>query len=139
MCYTILQKKAFAGYLYSISYPKAKEIDETEIVRLEMPWRTTSNRTDCGIFTIRHMETYMGEDEKAWRCGFGLEVEKVQKAQIEDLRKKYAAKILLNDVNELREFVIEDMQKYHQLPANQKKNLQRNAHKRINKRLSEIC
>ncbi|WOG86496.1 hypothetical protein DCAR_0205707 [Daucus carota subsp. sativus] len=32
---------------------------------LSMPWQTTKNSTDCGIFLMRHMETFKG-DHKNW-------------------------------------------------------------------------
>ncbi|MFS7992681.1 hypothetical protein Hanom_Chr12g01085181 [Helianthus anomalus] len=38
----------------------AKIMVEEPSVRQTMEWRTTSNVIDCGIFAMRHMETYMG-------------------------------------------------------------------------------
>ena len=32
---------------------------------VRMPWQTTDNYTDCGIFLMRHMETFKG-DIKNW-------------------------------------------------------------------------
>ncbi|XP_063944611.1 uncharacterized protein LOC135151054 [Daucus carota subsp. sativus] len=32
---------------------------------VKMPWQTTDNSTDCGIFLMRHMETFKG-DVKNW-------------------------------------------------------------------------
>lgn len=36
---------------------------------MKMPWRSSANHTDCGIYCMRHMETYMG-DIKGWDAGF---------------------------------------------------------------------
>lgn len=34
-----------------------------------MPWKTLTNYKDCGIFLMRHMETYKG-DVKHWVTDF---------------------------------------------------------------------
>ncbi|MFS8017410.1 hypothetical protein Hanom_Chr15g01380041 [Helianthus anomalus] len=66
-----------------------------------MEWRTTSNMVDCGIFAMRHMETYMGQIV-GWT--YGLEKEDVpnqlQQRQLNDLRMKYIAKIPLHSENQ---------------------------------------
>ncbi|KAI3717572.1 hypothetical protein L1987_69274 [Smallanthus sonchifolius] len=82
-------KEAFVSFIADFAHPKTDEMDDNVVKRFEMPWRTTVNNKDCGIFMMRHMETYMGEEEKAWQCGFGVEPENVQEKQIEDLRRKY--------------------------------------------------
>lgn len=38
-------------------------------VRLSMSWRTENNSCDCGVFCMRHMETYFGEEVFEWQCG----------------------------------------------------------------------
>ena len=37
-----------------------------------MPWQTSCNSTDCGIFVMRHMETFKG-DPKKWDSGLAEE------------------------------------------------------------------
>ncbi|KAL8209496.1 hypothetical protein R6Q57_006228 [Mikania cordata] len=131
-------RDAFASYLDDVSHPNTKHIRESKINRFEMPWRTSHNGIDCGIFLMRHMETYMGEEKKEWKCGFIPEDLKGQhQFQLDDLRRKYAAKILLNDVNEVKSYVVEDMKKYLDLPPTEKRKLQKNAKQRIYKRLTE--
>ncbi|KAM0063540.1 putative papain-like cysteine peptidase superfamily [Helianthus debilis subsp. tardiflorus] len=66
-------KQAFEGYLERISQLKAANMKTTSINRLQMPWRTYFNGVDCGVFLMRHMETYMGEDANNYRCGFAEE------------------------------------------------------------------
>ena len=34
-----------------------------------MPWRSLSNKNDCGVFLMRHMQTYEAEDAEKWECG----------------------------------------------------------------------
>ncbi|KAI3733103.1 hypothetical protein L1987_64321 [Smallanthus sonchifolius] len=59
-------KEAFVSFIADFAHPKTDEMDDTVVKRFEMPWRTTVNSKDCGIFMMSHMETYMGEKEKAW-------------------------------------------------------------------------
>ncbi|KAI3744444.1 hypothetical protein L1987_57525 [Smallanthus sonchifolius] len=101
-CTAPMIKEAFVSFIADFTHPKTDEMDDTVVKRFEMPWRTTVNNKDCGIFMMRHMETYMGEEEKAWQCGFGVESENVQEKQIEDLCRKYCAKIMLHEINELK-------------------------------------
>ncbi|MFS7902525.1 hypothetical protein Hanom_Chr01g00012311 [Helianthus anomalus] len=51
------QRHAFAKYMKDKKHPSAGRNKRVNIVRLKMEWR---NRIDCGIFKMRHMETYMG-------------------------------------------------------------------------------
>ncbi|KAM0036687.1 putative Ulp1 protease family catalytic domain, papain-like cysteine peptidase superfamily [Helianthus debilis subsp. tardiflorus] len=89
-------KQAFEGYLERISHPKAANMKATPINRLKMSWRTCFNGIDCGIFLMRHMETYMGEDAKDYHCGFVEEKTGLQQKQIEGLRRKYTTKMLVH-------------------------------------------
>ena len=53
----------------SVGHPKHEIVKNMKPVRMRMQWRTTDNVTDCGIFCMRHMETYFGQGDK-WDCGF---------------------------------------------------------------------
>ncbi|KNA20687.1 hypothetical protein SOVF_050180, partial [Spinacia oleracea] len=44
------------------------QISAYEIVLLEMPWKNRTNKTDCGVYAMRHMEIYKGN--QTWNCGF---------------------------------------------------------------------
>ncbi|KAK1424715.1 hypothetical protein QVD17_20052 [Tagetes erecta] len=134
-CTTPMIKEAFVGYLDSISHPKATKMKQTVIDRLKMNWRTTTNVIDCGIFTMRHMETFMGQEAADWKCGFGKEEAGNQQVQLEDLRRKYTAKILLHDINENKHLVTKTVKKYMELTANDKRKIQRSAKQRIESRL----
>nr|GME13353.1 zinc finger BED domain-containing protein RICESLEEPER 2-like [Ipomoea batatas] len=37
--------------------------------RMQMAWRDHKNKIDCGVFLMRHMETYLGQGVKKWDCG----------------------------------------------------------------------
>ncbi|KAI3704203.1 hypothetical protein L1987_74418 [Smallanthus sonchifolius] len=68
-------------------------IEAAQLERLITGWETKNNFTDCGVFVMRHMETYMGYYDGKWDCGFP-KVEKKIKSKITLLRKKYAVRIL---------------------------------------------
>lgn len=44
-----------------------------EPVPLQMHWQTRVNSDDCGIFLMRHMETYMGTHVYEWITGLHTE------------------------------------------------------------------
>ncbi|KAI3776504.1 hypothetical protein L1987_46289 [Smallanthus sonchifolius] len=135
-CTAPMIKEAFVSFIVEFAHPKTDEMDDTVVKRFEMPWRTTVNNKDCGIFMMTHMETYMGEEEKAWQCGFGVESENVQEKQIEYLRRKYCAKIMLHEINELKHYIVEEMKKYLQISYPSRKILEETSKKRIEERLN---
>nr|GEW38947.1 hypothetical protein [Tanacetum cinerariifolium] len=65
-------RKVFVQYLYYVKHPKAEAIEKAKIKRMKMSWRTTRNSTDCGVFTMLHMESYIGA-EGEWKCGLAKE------------------------------------------------------------------
>nr|GEZ16279.1 hypothetical protein [Tanacetum cinerariifolium] len=86
--------KVFVQYLYYVKHPKAEAIEKAKIKRMKMSWRTTHNCIDCGVFTMLHMESYIGA-EGEWKCGLAKESKK-QNEQLNSLRSKFAAKIILS-------------------------------------------
>ncbi|XP_035840200.1 uncharacterized protein LOC110909597 [Helianthus annuus] len=87
--------------------PAIEELATSVIERKEMDWRTKNNGVDCGVFTMRHMETYKG-DQKPWVTGFMNEdeVNNRQKAQLHLLRTRYLRKIILSEHNMHRQKII---------------------------------
>ncbi|KAL1808883.1 hypothetical protein ACET3Z_025873 [Daucus carota] len=71
---------------------------------IEMEWQTNDNVVDCGIFVMRHMETYMGGRRIPWAGT--LQNEKVGKNQMEKLRKIYCHQMLTSPLNEKREEIM---------------------------------
>ncbi|KAI3820342.1 hypothetical protein L1987_07888 [Smallanthus sonchifolius] len=96
----------FGKYLEIVGNPKSSQIQSAEPLRLSFKWSTSENSNDCGIFLMRHMECYKGIS-KQWDCGFEPEGKK-QATQILRLRCKYAAKILLSELNIHRAAVLSD-------------------------------
>ncbi|KAJ0683436.1 hypothetical protein HanPI659440_Chr16g0658261 [Helianthus annuus] len=122
-----MQRDALLVYLKNIGHSAGGVIGQVEPVRLEMPWRTKHNVIDCGVFLMRHMETYKGVAGKGWECGFlnectdAGEITYKQRKEIDDLRHKYITKMLLSDANEYRSFVESEVAKYKKLSADEKK------------------
>ncbi|GJU21282.1 hypothetical protein Tco_1154624 [Tanacetum coccineum] len=74
----------FEDYMLHENNPNHGKMAGAEIRILTMGCRTSNNFVDCGVFVVHHMETYKGEE---------------QLKELQDLRNKYAAKILLADFN----------------------------------------
>ncbi|KAI3676344.1 hypothetical protein L1987_85950 [Smallanthus sonchifolius] len=89
-CTALMIKEAFVSFIADFAHPKTDEMDDIVVKIFEMPWRKNVNNKDCGIFMMRYMETYMGEEEKAWLCGFGVESENVSG----ETNRRFASKVL---------------------------------------------
>jgi len=100
------QKHIMCTYLHSVCHPVANLLPNACITKLKFDWATTENFTDCGVFTMRHMEVYKWKGE-LFEAGFSGE-EKLQQKQISNLRKLYATRIMLSDANVLKSTVFKD-------------------------------
>nr|GMD60403.1 uncharacterized protein LOC109155335 [Ipomoea batatas] len=87
---------------------KSKLVRGLTPARLRMSWRDNNNKVDCGVFAMRHMETYMGKGTKGWDCG----LEKENKEQLNNTRVKYLAGIVNSPINEFREDCMEDARQF---------------------------
>ncbi|GKA42749.1 hypothetical protein Tco_0735409 [Tanacetum coccineum] len=73
---------------------------ENDIVSiiLHVDFGSKSKSANWGVYAMRHMETYMGNMKE--KCGCGLDVDRRKHtSQINKLRVKYAAKIMLSGCN----------------------------------------
>ncbi|KAK9067079.1 hypothetical protein SSX86_014403 [Deinandra increscens subsp. villosa] len=93
-------KHIFCNYLKSIGHPKCQQLLSCKIDRLHIDWATSSIPNDNIIFVMRHMEKFMGRKYE-FDCHFGTNGMR-KKKQLKVLRQKYAAAILLSDVNLLK-------------------------------------
>ncbi|KAJ0476983.1 putative papain-like cysteine peptidase superfamily [Helianthus annuus] len=131
----------FCRYLRPMHPRIAAQLRNTQPVRLELPWQTLYNGIDCGIFLMRHMESYNGTHDAQWMCCLSNErdVNNVvlpdQAREIEDLRKKYLSKMLLSDVNTERGVVEKEVHDYALLDEDDRLRMAENAFDRINGRL----
>ncbi|KAJ0489482.1 putative papain-like cysteine peptidase superfamily [Helianthus annuus] len=63
-------KDVFIKYLRYVRHPKCLEFEPVIPKRLEIEWATVGNSVDCGVFAMRHMETWFGETNLKWDSGF---------------------------------------------------------------------
>ena len=71
-----------------------------------LPWQDDTNIHDCGIYTIRHMETFRGGKVENWRPGF--EVNKVNltfHSSIKILVEHLFCVLIIAVVNDLQQYV----------------------------------
>ena len=93
-----MQRTHFAAYMVAMKHVNAEAIDKAELRRPEFSWETDNRPNDCGIFAMRHMESYMGSPLAHWNCGL-VEESKKQATQLGKLRRKYVARLLLAECN----------------------------------------
>ncbi|KAK1351607.1 hypothetical protein POM88_054179 [Heracleum sosnowskyi] len=95
----------FCHWLSAFDMPKEREIKNLKPNVLKKNWQTVDNFIDCGIFVMRHMETYMGN---AYRWNSGLPAESVtQRALLDKLRIIYCYMMLTWRGNKKRNSVIQ--------------------------------
>lgn len=99
----------FCQFLSCYNLPKYEEIKELEPVLVSMPLKTVNNSIDCGIFVMRHMETYMG-NVNLWRVGLCTEMDN-QKTLLNKLRIIYSHRMLTWTENGKRNLVLDGMAK----------------------------
>ncbi|GJX34014.1 ulp1 protease family, C-terminal catalytic domain-containing protein, partial [Tanacetum coccineum] len=93
-----LLKKLFASHLRLYGHERHSKIGRLKARIPKLKWKTKANVKDCGIFTMLHMESYMGQTAKTWDCGLVAE-SKQQCDMLRQLRFKFATKILLHEIN----------------------------------------
>nr|GLL37491.1 uncharacterized protein LOC109150699 isoform X6 [Ipomoea trifida] len=85
--------------------------------RMQMPWRDPSPHADSGVFAMRYMESFTGQDSNTWRCG----LQRGNGQQINSLRKRITHNILLAQVNQNMQRIATRVGEYDcnrsQLPA----------------------
>lgn len=65
-------------YLF-VLWMKANKSSKWELFKkleptiVKMSWQTNDNSTDCAIFVMRHMESYMGQPWTRWETGLDKE------------------------------------------------------------------
>lgn len=77
---------------------RGRSLINLPIQRLAMPWRDEVNKVDCGVFAMRHMETYMGQRVRDWNIGLMANSAKA----LQELRVKYCRVLLATEANHVR-------------------------------------
>lgn len=103
---------------------------------LDIEWATTNNYVDCGIFVMRHMESYKGNGLAGFETQFQVEGAG-QKKQLDDLRGKYVAKIILSDFNSLVNHTTEKVREYDRLSKEVRSKFEKAAKAKIGRRLAK--
>lgn len=81
------------------------------------------------------MEVYKGQPIKKWDCGLGKESQQ-QKKKIEKLRRKYATKILLHDLNLLKDNFLKEAENFAKIPLDEQEKILADALLRKNERVA---
>ncbi|GJX05101.1 ulp1 protease family, C-terminal catalytic domain-containing protein [Tanacetum coccineum] len=108
-CHTVMMMESFIDYLERKKYQNCYDLILAEPKLVKFPWKTTYNSHDCGVFVMRHMETYLGKGiffKEFKKEGPG------QKVQLNMLRAKYMVKILLMSFNEKKKTLLKQAQAY---------------------------
>ncbi|KAK1377831.1 hypothetical protein POM88_024575 [Heracleum sosnowskyi] len=100
--------KHFIKYLRQNLFRRIIQMRLVQFVRLEMPWRTTSNQVDCGIFVMRHMEKYKADGSRGW-SDFYHEGPN-QSRQLARLRTLYCHKIIGSPLNIWKDLPIYELE-----------------------------
>ncbi|KAL2944185.1 Sentrin-specific protease 7 [Bienertia sinuspersici] len=91
--------RAFATFYATFHSTKNKnmfeEICNFKTKTLKMKWRSNDNYDDCGVYLLKHMETYHGEKDIVWENG--LQLNNVD--QMKKLRVEYCGKIMSHKEN----------------------------------------
>ncbi|MFS7918633.1 hypothetical protein Hanom_Chr03g00203411 [Helianthus anomalus] len=84
-------------YLEHSEHPAKDQIAAAKIKRCDINWATPAHPMDSAVFLMQHMQKFNGINVP-FECGFSSRWKKKQK-QILSLRKKFATRMLLSDVN----------------------------------------
>ena len=123
----------FEDYLLHKNNPFYERMSHATRKVMQLGCRTTNNFVDCGVFTMRHMETYKGDG--ADLCCLSKEGKK-QLKELRDLRIKYAVKILLSDCNLVKSEIDKEVNAFRNVPVEEKNRLRMAAFETIKLRVS---
>ncbi|CAI9300122.1 unnamed protein product [Lactuca saligna] len=129
-----LVKKLFCNYLTSQHHPMAKALCFKVGRVMNISWQVEQVGTDCGIYLMRHMESYMGGSEGRWECGL-IDKKAGDLTVILKLRMKYMARLLTADFNKCKSIIVTDFEAFRKLDIlEQTMILQQSAENRKKKR-----
>ena len=90
-----------------------------KVIELDMTCKTKNNKTDCGVFAMRYMETYMGQTDRSYKTGFPKEG-LPQDVMLDRIRSRYAHTILMSEINLKRNEIFECAKAYNKEPKETK-------------------
>ncbi|PWA73469.1 Peptidase C48, SUMO/Sentrin/Ubl1 [Artemisia annua] len=124
----------FEDFLSFDSHPAQGFLRNARPQLLRLGCMTKNNVIDCGVFAMRHMETYLFGGEYDDRCEFRREG-KDQQHQLDELRHKYAAKILLADINNKKADFEDEAEAYKRLPLEERNRLEAASYETVKARV----
>ncbi|KAL8226084.1 hypothetical protein R6Q57_018641 [Mikania cordata] len=135
------QTQVMLNYLENHLPSLHNKLDGVVPTKVDLPWETNKNFVDCGVFAMRHMETYKGQPINEWAndCGLKDEAEQSVIGQLNDLRIKYLSKLMLSDVNLLCDKVMSQLEEFEKIDISEREKLKKGAKKRIIKRIKKYC
>nr|GLL39698.1 uncharacterized protein LOC109155623 isoform X3 [Ipomoea trifida] len=74
---------------------RARQLRNMRLIRMQMPCGDTICNADSGVFAMRHIESFTGQDHSNWQCG----LQTGNAHQIINLRKRIMHNILLAEIN----------------------------------------
>ncbi|KAI3691328.1 hypothetical protein L2E82_49655 [Cichorium intybus] len=96
--------------LLTIGYKKMNLIKKVTPRRVLVPWQETHATQDNGVFLMRHMETYIGQEDNNWTVGLVKQESKRDK-RLTNLRILYIVRLAMHEINinrsKLQEHVLE--------------------------------
>ncbi|GJX20260.1 ulp1 protease family, C-terminal catalytic domain-containing protein [Tanacetum coccineum] len=122
------------GLYVACESSKHDKMSKAGFMMMTMGCNTKNNFVDCGVFVMRHMETFKGDVDC---CGFSKEGEE-QIKELKDLRHKYVAKILLANCNEVKREFESEAQEFKKLPLKERIRLENDAFKKITARVKQM-
>ncbi|CAH9100069.1 unnamed protein product [Cuscuta europaea] len=107
MSYTL--RDMFVDYFTEVGLDNdSNTFYKPNLKRLTMNWREANNVHDYGLWSMRHMETYMGKGVKGWDCG----VKKGDAKELSALRVRYCAVLITSDVNEMKDKNLDEVKSF---------------------------
>ncbi|PWA69434.1 ulp1 protease family, C-terminal catalytic domain-containing protein [Artemisia annua] len=129
-------KEMLIHYLYVTEHPSLTKFKEAQPKIPKMKWKTRKNKLDCGLYMMMHMEMFEGEIGLKWKTNIVDENNRHYADMIKTMRMRYAAKILLHDVNKEREKMSEFAIKFGE-QYNDKEKQKKMVEKAIEKKAAE--
>lgn len=94
----------FEGYFIEKKLLDLSEnINKSSFNFLNLEWATTTNIKDCGVYLMRHMETYVGKKGSDWDIGFSARSLKI----IQILRGRYCCTMIASIYNNQRSAMLQ--------------------------------
>ena len=115
----VSQKKLLGNYLKIEHYQQSTTFNKIKACVMKMIWKVEKEGSDFGLYLMRNMESYMGENEGCWDCGFtGKKQSDV--VALNNIRIKYMTRLMKSEYNKHKSMLEKDAEEYERLDPQQK-------------------